>query len=245
MITASTPATITQLRSEARDLLNEFDAADGLAVYYALHHNEQRTSLFVNRDANDQPDGFLARCQTGIDLFRPLVTLRVRGTNDPVPKLLAASLIPGRPYLFVVPVPLAERLERFVTFNEPITNLIMRLDPDQYKPDINALVVTRPDPDGQPRAEIVRGDRAMAVAGVNWRSPIFAEIYVRVEPSVRGRGWGVAVVNAVVGELVQRGVIPLYTVQEGNEDSYDLALNVGFVYTGAREVMAEGVLLTE
>ncbi|NIR60156.1 MAG: hypothetical protein GWO02_11890, partial [Gammaproteobacteria bacterium] len=65
MTTASDPAALPELRRHARDLLNEFDVADGLASYYALHHPDARTALFVHRDASGEVDGFLARCQTG------------------------------------------------------------------------------------------------------------------------------------------------------------------------------------
>ena len=47
--------------------------------------------------------------------------------------------------------------------------------------------------------------------------------------------------KAVAAELLRQGVTPLYSVAEDNEPSYDLALDVGFVDTGAREVMAQVV----
>jgi hypothetical protein len=65
MTISSTPATLPSLRDSVRDLLNEFDAADGLASYYALHHDPRRTTLFIHRDADQVVDGFLVRCQTG------------------------------------------------------------------------------------------------------------------------------------------------------------------------------------
>jgi GNAT superfamily N-acetyltransferase len=241
MTVTSTPTTLPELRQQTRDLLNEFDAADGLASYYALHHDAQRTTLIVHRDDSDLVDGFLARCQTGIDLFRPLVTLRVRGVNDPIAPLLEAGLVAGRPYLMVIPELMVERVARRVALADPVCNRVMRLDPGRFVPEINVLVVTRADADGNPRAEVRRGDQAVATAGVNWRSPIFAEMFVRVEPQGRGRGWGRAVVKAVVGELLKQSVTPLYTVAEGNDASYDLAIDVGFVDSGAREVMAEAL----
>ncbi len=241
MILASTPATLPDLRRQARDLLNEFDAADGLASYYTLHHDATRTALYVYRNHAGAVDGFLARCQTGFDLFRPLVTMRVRGASDACAPLLEAGLVAGRPYLMVVPPALAERLARHLTITEPVYNRVMRLDPARFTPEINVLVVSRTDPDGSPRAEVRRGSRPIAVAGINWRSPIFAEVYVRVEPEGRGRGWGRSVVKAVAAELLRQGVTPLYSVAEDNEPSYDLALDVGFVDTGAREVMAQVV----
>ncbi|NIR60157.1 MAG: hypothetical protein GWO02_11895, partial [Gammaproteobacteria bacterium] len=77
------------------------------------------------------------------------------------------------------------------------TARVMRLDPARFRPEMNAMVVTKAEADGSPRAEVRRGQGAVAVAGVNWRSPVFAEIFVRVENEARGRGWGRSVVRAV------------------------------------------------
>ncbi len=242
MTTTSTGATLARMRDEIRDLLNEFDPADGLASYYALHHAAARTTLVTHHDASGLVDGFAARCQTGFDLFRQLVTVRVRGSNDPIPSLLNDTLVPGRPYLMVVPTGLVKRISEHVTLTDEVHNNILRLDPARYRPEMNALVVTRKDADGNPRAEVRRGGQPVATAGVNWRSPIFAEVFVRVEPPARGRGFGRSVVKAVVAELLKLRVTPLYSVSEDNNASYDLAVDVGFVDTGAQECMAQAVL---
>ncbi len=241
MTKESTPDTLSTLRSQARELLNEFDAADGLASYYALYHANQRTVLFTHFDTTGVVDGFLARCQTGIDLFRPLVTLRVRGANDPVSPLIDSALVAGRPYLTVFPAALRDQVGGLAALSDSTCNRIMRLESSRFQPDLNTLVATRTDRDGHPRAEIVRGDRVIAQAGVNWRSPIFAEVYVKVEPEGRGHGWGQSVVRAVSAALLDMHVTPLYAVAEDNDASYDLALDVGFVDTGAREIMAQAI----
>ena len=77
------PLTLDTQRQAARELLNEFDAADALASYYALHHDPARSALFTHYDDEGRLTAFLARCQTGFDLFRPVVTLRVRGPDAP------------------------------------------------------------------------------------------------------------------------------------------------------------------
>ena len=97
------------------------------------------------------------------------------------------------------------------------------------------LVVTSSGPDGLPHCEIRAGERAGAVAGINWQSPRFAEVYVYTEPAVRGRGWGKSVVQALVGHILKAGRLPLYVVAQTNEYSIRLAENVGFVNTGQRE----------
>jgi GNAT superfamily N-acetyltransferase len=242
MTTASDRAALSDARRQARDLLNEFDVADGLASYYALHHPDHRTALLVHHDVGGEVDGFLARCQTGFDLFRPLVTMRVRGGNSPESALLRDALVPGRPYLLVVPAALVPRLDPHLRLTDAQEARVMRLDPARFRPEMNAMVVRKPDADGSPRAEVRRGEQVVAAAGVNWRSPMFAEIYVRVQPEARGRGWGRSVVRAVTAELLKGSVTPLYYVSQDNSASYDLALDVGFVDTGAREVTAEATL---
>ena len=67
MTISSTPSTLNYLRDNVRDLLNEFDVADGLAAYYTLHHDPRRTALAMHRNSGGEVDGFIARCQTGFD----------------------------------------------------------------------------------------------------------------------------------------------------------------------------------
>jgi len=241
MTIPSTPATLAYLRDNARELLNEFDAADALACYYTLYHDPKRTELFMHRDNAGQLDGFAARCRTGFDLFRPLVTLRLRGGETALPNLVEESLAPGRPYLVVVPGGYAERLKKHVELSEASLNWIYRLDPARFKPEINVIVTRRTDPEGNPRAEIKRGKQVVASAGINWRSPIFAEIFVHVAEGERGRGHGRSVVSAVAAELLHAEVTPLYAVAGTNAPSRELAESVGFVDTGAREIMGQAV----
>jgi hypothetical protein len=244
MAIPSTPATIQYLRESARDLLNEFDAADALASYCALYHDPHRTALFVHRNAEDVVDGFLARCQTGFDLFRPLVTMRVRG-NGALSALLESGLTPGRPYLIALPARLAETVATHVSLSEVAHNLILRLAPERFQPIINVLVSRTQDPSGNPRAIIRRDNQVIASAGVNWRSPVFAEIFVHVEAAFWSRGYGRSVLSAVVEDVLKLQVMPIYAVERSNEASRKLAQEMGFVDTGAREMMAQAVRTSE
>jgi hypothetical protein len=198
--------------------------------------------LFMHRDQQGMVDGFLARCQTGFDLFRQLVTLRLRGQGA-LPELLSEGLAIGRPYLMVVPAALGERIAPYVTLTDVIHNLILRLDPTRFYTEINVLVTTRRDPDGNPRAEIKQGDQIIAAAGVNWRSPVFAEVFVQVQEGQRGQGYGRGVLVALVTELLKLKVTPIYAVAENNPASYETAQRAGFVDTGAREIMGQAIRL--
>jgi FR47-like protein len=241
MTIPSTPSTLAYLRDNARALLNEFDAADALACYYTLHHDPRRTELFMHRDAEGHVDGYAVRCQTGFDLFRPLITLRLRGGETALPDLLEEALVPGRPYLMVVPEGYVERMTAYVALTDLNVNMVLRLDPARYQPEMNVLVTRRTDNEGNPRTEIKRGKQVVASAGVNWRSPIFAEVYVNVAESQRQQGYGRSVVSALMAELLHIKVTPLYAVAETNSASRALAEAVGFVETGAREIMGQAV----
>lgn len=240
MVFESTPETIAYLREKASTLLNEFDAADGLASYYALHHAAPKCQMILSQGGDDRPDGFLTTCLTGIDLFRPLATLRVRGMGvEEI--LIRKGLTEGRPYLLIAPEQLMERLTPLLSLSQVTTYRILRLNPSHFQSEINALVRRGTDPMGNPHVQIADEEGQAASAGVNWRSPIFAEIYVNVKKGRRRLGWGRSMVNALVEELMKLGVTPLYNVVIGDEVSAALAEKVGFVDTGAREMMCEAV----
>jgi ribosomal protein S18 acetylase RimI-like enzyme len=237
-------ASLDRLRGAARPLLDERSPADALAVYYALYHPADRTELFVYPNpANDGPpraEGFLVRARTGMDLFRPLVTLRAE--REPAAQaLLEQGLLLGRPVYLTIPESHAPWVNKYLSVSEAELHRIYRYDAERYEPEINVLVVTSQAPDGLPRCEIRASDRAGAVAGVNWQSPRFAEVYVYTEPAARGRGWGKSVVRALVGLLLKAGRTPLYVVAENNEYSIRLAETVGFVDTGRREYVGQGL----
>jgi RimJ/RimL family protein N-acetyltransferase len=175
-----------------------------------------------------------------MDLFRPLVTLRAE--REPAAEiLLEQGLIAGRPVYLTVPESHATWVNKYLSVTDAELHRIYRYDPERFQPEINVLVVTSQAPDGLPRCEIRAGDRAGAVAGVNWQSPRFAEVYVYTEPAVRGRGWGKSVVRALVGQLLKAGRTPLYVVSEHNEYSIRLAETVGFVDTGRREYVGQAL----
>jgi RimJ/RimL family protein N-acetyltransferase len=175
-----------------------------------------------------------------MDLFRPLVTMRA-GREAAVQALIEHGLITGRPVYLTVPESHAVWVNRHVAVSEADLHRIYRYDPGRYEPEINVLVVTGQAPDGLPRCEIRAGDRAGAVAGINWQSPRFAEVYVYTEPAVRGRGWGKSVVRALVGMILKAGRTPLYVVAESNEYSIRLAEAVGFIDTGHREYVGQAL----
>lgn len=227
-------------RLEREKLLSLTEPGDALAAYYALYHDPSRTRLWLHLDSDERVDGLVAVCQTGFHLFQPTVVLRARDAEVAV-ALLRQALYPGRPY-YVVTAPALEPAVRAVLhLEQEELNWVYRFDPRRYRPEINVLVQPARAADGSPKFVIRSQGQVTAEAGINWRSPHFAEVYVHTQPQARGRGWGKAVVAACATTLIESGVQPLYIVTEGNAPSFRLAQSVGFVDTGAREFAGAGL----
>jgi hypothetical protein len=227
-------------RLEREGFLSLAEPRDALAAYYALYHDPGRTRLWLYADVNDRISGFVAICQTGFDLFRPTVVLRSRDDASAV-ALLHEALYAGRPYYIVTTPTLSSVVRGMMHLEREEHNRVYLFEPRRYRPEINVLVQPAGAPGSAPRYVIRSQGQIASEAGVNWRSPRFAEIFVRTEPWATGRGWGKAVVAACASTLVQAGVQPLYMVPEENEASIRLAESVGFVNTGAYEFAAAGM----
>lgn len=228
-------------RKRVRELLDDASPTDASTAYYALFHDPARSALFTEVDEAGHPVGFVGRFQTGIDLFRPLVTLHCENA-DCAARLLHLALQPDRPYILFAKLnqfPLVGgslRIDSYRLLN------IYRLDLRHFQPVMNVLVRQTTSHDGTPRAVIESGDQ-QAVAGVNWQSPAFAEVFVHTDAPARRLGWGVSVASAVSRAVVDGGRIPIYLVDGENEASRSLAAQLGYVDTGARQVYADVVYL--
>jgi GNAT superfamily N-acetyltransferase len=229
------------LRRQARTLLDLTAARDALAAYYALYHSGERTELLVEEGSGGRTDGLLAICQTGWDLFRQIAVLRARNVTAAT-ALLRRGLQPLRPYYVLTTPELVPAVDIVLQIEEMERTRIYRLDMGRYSPLTNVLVVPVRSDDGATRFVIRSRGKIAAEAGINWRSPHFAEIYVRTAPEAQGRGWGKAVVESCASWLIRSAVQPIYVVSEGNERSIRLAKSVGFVDTGARELAFQGSL---
>ena len=238
----SNPITLAARRArlEQESFLSLAKPGDALAAYYALYHDPGRTQLWLHHGGDDRIDGFVAVCQTGFNLFQPTVILRAH-EGESAGELLREALQPGRPY-YVVTMPALDPVVRaLVHLEREEINRVFLFDPRRYQSEINVLVQPSRGADGSLKFVIRSQDEIGAEAGVNWRSPHFAELFVHTQPQARGRGWGKAVLAACAATLIQAGVQPLYIVSEGNEASLRLAKSVGFVDTRAREFAGTGM----
>ena len=229
------------LRQTIRPLLSEHNPADAQAAYYAFHHPDNRTQLISYPAGTTPATGYICLSRTGIDLFRPLATLRLP-PHDPAgaSDLLYTALMPGRSLFIHTPQEYYPVINAFFDIQTIQTLALYRLDNQRFEPIINILVNRSDSPDNLPRF-IIRdnNDQIGASAGVNWLSPRFAEISVHTHPQHRQRGWGRSVVSALVHYLLDSGRIPLYTANEQNEPSIHLAQSLGFTDTGHRQLFLE------
>jgi RimJ/RimL family protein N-acetyltransferase len=225
-------------RELIRPLLAPADPADAMAAHYALRHDARRVQLTLHTSPAGHVDGFVAVCQTGFDLFVPLVLLRAPPTA--VGELLRQALIPGRPYRVIAPLSARPAIERAMVLDRCQVNDVYRLEQAEQRPVINVMV--QPG-DGLFRYEIRSQEgQVVSAAGVNWHSEQAAEIYVYTEPDYQGRGWARAVGAATVRALLEKGIVPIYVVAQENRASRHVALALGFRETGARELECQGQL---
>jgi GNAT superfamily N-acetyltransferase len=231
---------LERLRLRVRLVLDLSAPADALPAYYALYYDPTRTRLYVHEDATGHVDGFVAVCQTGQRLFQPTVVLRTPDARVAV-ELLRQALAPGRPYYLITTSDLREPVAEVLDIEQPDVNRIYTLDLVRFQPLINVLVVAEQGLGGRPRFVIRSQGEIASEAGINWRSPHFAEVFVRTMPAAQGRGWGRAVLSACTRWVIRSARQPLYIVSERNDPSIALAEGVGYVDTGAREFAGEGV----
>jgi RimJ/RimL family protein N-acetyltransferase len=209
-----------------------------MAAYYALYHDERRVQLTLHTSHSGQVDGFAAVCQTGYDLFVPLVVLRAPA--DEVEALLRQTLVPSRPYTVVAPMEARAGIERAMVLDRERVNRIYRLGAAPFRPEINVMV----QPGEAPFRFEIRSSEGQVVsaAGINWRTDRLAEMYVYTEPEYQKRGWAMAVGAECVRALLEEGLVPIYVAAQGNRASRHVALALGFRDTGDQEYECRGQL---
>jgi len=227
-------------RLKVRSMLDLSAPADALPVYYVFYHDPERTHLHVHEDDEGHADGFVAVCQTAQRLFQPTVVLRTPKADAAV-DLLRQALTDTRPYYVITTPDLRDAVTEVVRTEQSQFNRIYRIDLSRLKSSINVLVVPEEGLGGRPRFVIRSQGEIAAEAGVTWISPHFVSLYVHTTPAAQGRGWDQAVLVTCTRWSIQSGRQPLYIVDEKDKSAQTLAKTVGYVYTGAREFVAEGI----
>lgn len=234
---------LSDRRSAIRHLVDDQNSADARATYYAFNHPENRTTLMTYLPDTARARGYVCLSRTGLDLFRPLVTMRLPLADmTATAELLYSALPVGAPILMSVPenhLPVVKGL--FHIEQETLTS-VLALDRGRFQPVINVLVTSETGANSLPRYVIRRDGETVASASVNWQSRHFAEIGVETRLDQRRQGWGRSVVAGLCQHLLEQGKRPLYVVASNNTPSIQLAESVGFVNTGNRLVFLEASL---
>jgi RimJ/RimL family protein N-acetyltransferase len=236
---------LTQQRRAIFHLLDEANPGDAMAAYFAFYHPDDRTVLRPYSYTAPRAKGYIALSRTGMDLFRPFVTLRLpihdmqTSTN-----VIYEAIDVGTAVILNAPSRYAPLLHALFDIQTEEHLSLYRLRPSSFEPIINVLVTQDKAPNGLPRFLIRDRDNDVigASATLNWQSPSYAEIGVTTNPGYRRRGWGRSVVSAMANYLLENGRIPLYVVAQNNEASIQLAESVGFTDSGVREIMIQATL---
>lgn len=227
-------------RRAIRHLLDERDPNDARASYYAQHY--QRSQLITERPDTARAVGYVCFSRTGLDLFRPFVTLRLPADNYAASeRLLTQALQPGVPFIMSVlrrDLPLVKAFCDVQTEDEMAVMVMVR---GRFEPVINVLV-NQDDKPGLQRAYIRRDGAIVSTAITNWQTRDYAEIGITTSPLNRRQGWGQSVLAALTQFHTERGRTPLYYVAHTNVASRKLAESVGYVDLGGREVLIEGTM---
>jgi RimJ/RimL family protein N-acetyltransferase len=236
---------IEEQRHAIYHLLDESNPTDGMAAYFAFYHPETKTILRPYPMDARQASGYVALSRTGMDLFRPLVTLRLPITDmQTSANVIYEAIEPGTAVILNCPVQYLPLIQALFDIHTEEHLQLFVLDRHRFRPIINVLVTQDIAANDLPRFMVRNRDsrEVVASATLNWQSPAYAEVAVNTKPEYRRRGWGRSVVAAMVNHLLADGRTPLYVVAQQNSASIQLAERVGFVDTGARNVMIQGVL---
>lgn len=236
---------LTQQRRAIYHLLDETNPANGMAAYFAFYHPDNRTILRPFPYTAIRAEGYVALSRTGMDLFRPFVTLRLPIHNmQASTDVIYEAIDAGTAVILNSPIRYAPLLRALFEIQSEEQLSLFVLRPSNFQPVINVLVTQDNAPNGMPRFSIRdrENDVIGASATLNWQSPSYAEIGVTTHPGYRRRGWGRSVVSSMVNFLLENGRTPLYVVAPNNEASVQLAERVGFTDSGVREIMIQAVL---
>ncbi|MCP4415782.1 MAG: GNAT family N-acetyltransferase [Chloroflexi bacterium] len=236
---------LRQQRRAIYHLLDKANPADGMASYFAFHHADNRTILRPFPYAAVRAEGYVALSRTGMDLFRPFVTLRLPIHNmQSSSDIIYETIDPGTAVILNSPAHYAPLLHALFDIQTEEQLQIFSLRPSNFQPVLNVLVTEDKSSNSLPRFSIRdrTNDIIGASATLNWQTPNFAEIGVNTQSGYRRRGWGRSVVSAMANHLLENGRIPLYVVAQNNQASAQLAERVGFTDSGVREIMIQATL---
>ena len=235
---------LNQRRRAIQHLLSD-DPADAAASYYAFHHPDGKSSVLPYPAESERAEGFVTFSRTGLDLFRPLVTMRLPITDlETSAEVIYQTMQPGTAVILHTPAEYLPLLQALFDVQTIEQFHLYTLNRHLFEPIINVLVTQSTGPNGLPRF-VVRSqqdNRVIASAGINWQSPRYASLSINTDTSHRRQGLGISVLSAIVQYVADNGRSPLYEVSTNNPASQHLAAHIGFRYSGADKVLIQAVL---
>jgi RimJ/RimL family protein N-acetyltransferase len=235
---------LNQRRRAIQHLLTD-TPADATAVYYAFHHPDGKSSVLPYPAEAERAAGFVTFSRTGLDLFRPLVTMRLPIADlETSAEAIYNAIQPETAVIIQAPADYLPLLQALFDVQTIEQFHLYALNRSQFEPVINVLVTQSTSPNGLPRF-IVRSqqdDSVIASAGINWQSPDYASLSVNTDATHRRQGLGVSVLSAIVGYVLDNGRSPLYEVATNNTASQTLAQQTNFINTGTDKVLLQAVL---
>lgn len=240
--------TLAEQRRAIRHLLDEHDPADGMASYFAFYHAERSTTLRPFPSEAARATGYVCLSRTGMDLFRPLVTMRLpKEDMETGAEIIYQALEPGAQVILSLPAAYGPLIRALFEVQTEEKLQLFALKATQFEPIVNVLITQDKGANGLPR--FVIRDRQndnilVASAGLNWQSPRFAEVSVSTHVQYRRQGYGRSVVAAMANYILSNGRTPLYSVNEHNHSSILLAQQVGFKNTLNQKLLIQGQLKT-
>lgn len=230
-------------RNAIRHLLDPNDPADARAFYYAFDHSDLKTTIITHYPEAHRAIGYVCLSITGMDLFRPLITMRLPHQQLQVSTELIYNAIPeGSSVIMSVPSHYMPLIRALFEIHSEEEYSFLTIQQKNLRPIMNVLVSTDIGPNNLPRAIIRRQDEVVASASLNWQSRYFAELNVQTQPQHRRQGWGRSVITATTLYVFENSRIPLYAVATENRASRELAQSIGFINTGHREILVEATL---
>ena len=236
---------LNQRRHAIQHLLSD-DPADAAAAYYAFHHPEGKSSVLPYPSESERAEGFVTFSRTGLDLFRPLVTMRLPITDlETSAEVIYHAMQPETAVIIQAPAAYLPLLQALFDVQTIERFHLYTLKRHLFKPIINVLVTQTTGPNGLPRF-VVRSqqdDRVIASAGINWQSPSYVSLSVNTDAAQRRQGLGVSVLSAIMQYVVDNGRSPLYEIAANNNPASEhLAAHLGFRYSGEDKALVQAVL---
>jgi hypothetical protein len=142
---------LAAVRYAIRPLLDERLPADAMAVYYAFHHDADKTFIVTSTAPAGWVDGFVTCSRTGIDLFRPLLTMRLPLEDLERSRTLLQTALPSGQEAFAAIPPAYLPLIRALCDVQTEEELaVYALPAERFKPLINVLATREDESDGSP-----------------------------------------------------------------------------------------------